>query len=421
MQSDLELTNRRRLKERKMTLHRTKVCLLLSSFTTFWIWQIVQPILDEHLPLINIGPHTNLTLPLSEVISQYLGAGTLLSGYTLYSTVNYGQRSFGMNAAFMLPAFMVASGHGVHVACVTIQIQMTKNEPLYALVYFLHEHWSHNIFLMGFYGLVLLLIWAERYGSKRAQNPVIQRHDRVPRLLRPSPTHHEPQVLNGDGLREKSATTPKSKATGGSHQLQGTMPEECRKLVKSEESMETVSLATTDIHKHKNGRADHRNNNTIIHPNSSANGMPLAASQRCLPIDCCTCDKTLTLQTGVKVRATGGKVLGENTTLQGRQTTTLTANLIVLWTTRAMPIIMGIYFSVFASLTSTKPLAVLFYVGVLSFQMTMSYYDNKERQLSLWGLADILKFWGSSDERIVGGFFTKAVLIGLPLMLVDFE
>lgn len=402
-----------------MTLHHTKVCLLLSSFATFWIWQIVQPVFDEHLPSITISPHTNLTLPLSEVISQYLGAGTLLSGYALYSTVNYGQLSFGMNTAFMLPAFMVASGHGVHVACVTVQIQMTKQDPLYALVYFLHEHWSHNTFLMGFYGLVLLLIWAERYGSKCAQNSVIQKHNLVPRLLRLNFTHQESQVLNDDGLGEKLATTPKSKATGRSHQ--GTVPQECRKLVKYDESMETVSLTTIDNHKHENGRVNHHNNN-IVHPNSSANGILLTTSQRCLPTDCCTGDKMLMLQTGDKVQAVGGKVLGGSTTLQGRQTTTLTANLIVLWTTRAMPIIMGIYFSVFASLTSTKPLTMLFYVGVLSFQMMMLYYDKKERQLSLRGLADNMsKFWGGSDEMIVGGFFTKTVVIGLPLMLVDFE
>jgi hypothetical protein len=399
------------MKERKMTSqHRTKTCLLLLSFTFFWIWQIVQPVLDEHLPSIIIGPHTNLTLPLSEVISQYLGAATLLSGYALYFTVSYGQLSFGMNSAFMLPAFMIVSGHGMHVACVTIQVQMTKQDPLYALVYFLHEHWSHNTFLMGFYGLVLLLIWAERQGSKCAQNPAIRKHNQVPRPKLLSSIHGS-QVLNEDGLREKLAATPKSKATAGS--CQGTVPKECTK------STDTTSIATIDSHKNKNGRVNHRNN--IIHANSCANGTLPSTSRQCfsLPTGCSMRDKTLTLQPGVKVREAGGKEFGNNTAVQGGQTTTLMANLIVFCTTRVLPIIMGVYFSVFASLTSTKPLTMLFYVGVLSYQMTLFYYNIKG-QLSFCGLSGILKFL-DSDEMIVGGFFTKAVLIGLPLMLVDFE
>ena len=385
-----------------MTLHCTKVCILLSSFTLFWIWQIVQPVLDEYLPSISIGPHTNLTLPVSEVISQHLGIGTLLSGYALYSAVSYGHLSFSMNIAFMLPAFMIVSGHGVHVACVTIQIQMTKQDPLHALVYFLHEHWSHNTFLTGFYSLVFLLIWAERHGWKCAQNPVIQKHNQVPSRL-PSPTQ-ESQVPNDVHLKEKLAATPK--ATAGS--CQGTVLQECNKLARHDGSMETISRATIDNHKHRNGTISHY----ILHSSSNANGVPLTTSQRCFPTGDCTCDKMLRLQTGVK---TGGKV-GKNNTVRGRQTSTLLPRLVVLWTTWVMPVIMGVYFSVFASLTSTKPLTMLFYVGVLSSQMMMMC---KER-LSFSGLSDFLKL-RDNNEMIVGGFFTKAVLIGLPLMLVDFE
>lgn len=389
-----------------MTSHRIKICLLLSSFIFFWIWQIVQPVLDEYLPSLTIGPHTNLTLPISEVISQYLGVGTLLSGYGLYSALNYGQLSFGMNLAFFLPAFMVASGHGVHVACVTIQVQMTRLDPQYALVYFLHEHWSHNTFLIGFYGLVFLLIWAERNGSKRAKTPTeIRKYNRAPRLLL------GPTRVPNDRLAEKLATTPKDAAVR-CKSCQGTVLQECNAVTRCNDSVETISIVN---HKHKNGTIKHYNN-TICR-----NGILLTTSKRCLPTDS-TPDKVLRsrLQTPVKVQAGGrgaGEV-GEATTEQGRQTITLISSLIVLWTTRVMPIMMGVYFSIFASLTSTKPLTMLFYVGVVSFQMTMMH---KERTIvSFGGLSHILKFW-DNEERIVGGCFTKAVLIGLPLMLVDFE
>ena len=138
-----------------------KICILLTSFTLFWSWQIAQPVLDSRLPSIRMGL-TNSSLPISEVLSQYMGAATLLTAYTLYSTVSHGALSFKMNLAFVLASFMIASGHGVHMASVTIQKQMSRNHPIYALVYFLHEHWSHNMFLVGFYSLVFLLIWAER-------------------------------------------------------------------------------------------------------------------------------------------------------------------------------------------------------------------------------------------------------------------
>ena len=386
-----------------MISHHTKVHLLLSSFTFFWIWQIVQPVFDEYLPSINIGPHTNLTLSISEVISQYLGAGTLLSGYALYSAVNYGQLSFGMNIAFMLPAFMIASGHGVHVACVTIQIQMTKKDPLHALVYFLHEHWSHNTFLIGFYGLVALLIWSERCGSKCAQNPVNQKYSQVPLIHTQEP--QQVHVVNNCS-KEKLATTPKPTAdsyTNSSiNSCQGTALQECDKqssLARHDISIETIPKARFDNHKHKNG--------TVNHSTCNANGI-LATTQQCLPTNH-TYDKKLRLPTGVKAN---GEV-GKSTTIQGRQMGTLFARFVVLWTTWVMPIIMGVYFSVFASLTSTKPVTTLFYLGVLSFQMI-----SKERH-SFYGLSDFLKFW--NNEMIVGGFFTKAVLIGLPLMLVNFE
>lgn len=385
-----------------MLSHHTKVCLLLSSFTFFWIWQIVQPIFDEYLPSLSVGTHTNLTLPISEVISQYLGIGTLLSGYALYSAVNYGQLSFEMNVAYMLPAFMIVSGHGVHVACVTIQIQMTKQDPFYALVYFLHEHWSHNTFLVGFYGLVALLIWAERHGLKHAQNSMIQKYSQVPKLLALA---KEPQVVN-NSLKESLATTPKCTADGYNDRLidacQSTALQECTSLARHDISIETVSKATIDDCKHKNG--------AVNLYSSNANGI-LTTTQQCLPTYC-TCDKKPRLPTGVKL--TGGDV-GKNTTIQGRQMRTLSARIIVLWTTWVMPIIMGVYFSVFASLTTTKPLTALFYLGVLSFQTMMITRDR----LSINGFSDFLKLW--DNEMVVSGFFTKAALIGLPLMLVDFE
>lgn len=370
--------------------HQTKVCVLLFSFTFFWCWQIVQPVLDGHLPSISIT-HTNLTLPISEVASQYLGAATILSGYALYFTLNYGDLSFVMNVAFMLAAFMVASGHGVHVACVTIQNQMTAQNSLHKLVYFLHEHYSHHTFLIGFYGLVFLLIWTERNSSKRPQ--VLTSNTKLPTE---STSHKQRSSDSCNGRKPRSEST--AGASSCTHNRLSTSVQECKQLSslsKIHKPPTKVSQRTTDCSIHNIGTiSGHNDMNTDYLDRVSATQAPLQ-------------HKLQSKSDGI------GEKLAMAITLQEKQFSTQLARLIVLWTTRVWPVFVGVYFSVFASMTSTKPLTTLFYFGVLSSQM-MLY-----KKLPFNGLADFLNLL--DNDLVIGGFFTKAVLVGLPLMFLDFE
>lgn len=372
-----------------MTPHQTKICLLLFTFTFFWSWQIAQPVLDRYLPSVSIG-HTNLTLPISEVTSQYLGAATLLSAYTLYSSISYGELSFLMNVAFLSTAFMVASGHGIHVACVTIQNQMTTQTSLYKLVYFLHEHYSHNTFLIGFYCLVYLLIYAERKSSKR------------PKALMPHPKLSRTRQKSSNGCNNRGMPTHEF-TTSYCTCCPCTRPsiaQECEQLSTLStvhEPPDKVTLWTIDDTDHRIGT-----NGDRIDINISNN---LITSHTLPPLK----HKLHSVAGGTSAKLP----MDAETTAQRMEIGTLSARCVVLWTTRVWPVFVGVYFSVFASMTSTKPLTTLFYFGVLSSQMTLY---NK---LPFNGLSDFLKLWDS--HMVIGGFFTKAVLIGLPLMLLDFE
>ena len=375
-----------------MNQHHTKVCLLLTSFTFFWLWQIVMPVLDQHLPLINIG-HSDLFLPVSEIISQYLGAATLLSGYALYSVVSYGELSFKMNVAFMLTAFMITSGHGVHVACVTIQTQMATHDPLYALVYFLHEHWSHNMFLTGFYSLIFLLIWAERNcSSKQPRNPTAA---------------HTGSLANGSTTLLSRTYYTNGKDTPKADELvtdNYNCCQECRQLpplsgIRISGCLNKVTMTTIDNHHHKNRTVHYQlvDKHCVEHHTTK-----IVASKPCMSHD---------HKRSLKGGKCGKTMQSDDDILWGRQTIVLLAKLIVLWTTWVWPVVVGTYFSVFALMTSTKPLTTMFYFGVLFTQMKLY------KELPFEGLTEFFKEY-HDNNTVISSFFTKAVLVGLPIMLL---
>ena len=57
---------------------------------------------------------------------------------------------------------ITSAGYGMHAVCVIAQLQMSKNNQLDSLLDFVHERWSHNMFQFGIFGLLLLVIWAEK-------------------------------------------------------------------------------------------------------------------------------------------------------------------------------------------------------------------------------------------------------------------
>ena len=307
---------------------------------------------------------------------------------TLFFAVNNGSLTFFMNVAFILAGFMLASGHGVHMACVTIQKQMSARNHLYELVYFLHEHWSHNMFLIGFYSLVFLLIWAERNGLKRPQRETV---------LYTFPVN---SITQGHDLATDKGHQPTSEGTANNDKsCHGTSSLECRgQLSQSQVQRTSTKLTPSAIETHQSQTISGHNHDNDCKVKKS----PLPST-----LFTCTCKRSTLMSRAneKRSRVTYATIL--------MNSYSLFAMFIVTWTTRVWPVFVGIYFSAFASMTSTKPLTTLFYFGVLSSQMALY------KKLSFAGLSDYLRL--CDNNMVISGFFTKAVMVGLPLMLLEFE
>ena len=153
---------------------------LLASTILLWVWQSVQPTFDELLPFLDIsdnGVHlksafsfrhneildsTSIIISISEIIAMCVGVATMISFYSLFWVCSEGSAKFWQNLTFILLATLTSVGYGMHAACVIAQLHISQDNPLYALLDFMHERWSHSMFQSGMFGLFLLVVWAEK-------------------------------------------------------------------------------------------------------------------------------------------------------------------------------------------------------------------------------------------------------------------
>ena len=155
---------------------------LLAFINALRLLQASLTLLDDRLPSI-------LFFPLSELLS--LAAGTLLVVCAYFLLLHVSVAGPGVRHSFQgdhsLPrrglkgggpdtrqpgfcttiTFLVFSsswtlGLGMHTAAVIIGNQLSPDDTLYPLVNdYLHRFWSHHIYELGFFGLLLLLVWTE--------------------------------------------------------------------------------------------------------------------------------------------------------------------------------------------------------------------------------------------------------------------
>ncbi len=150
-----------RIPRKSLQMHSfTHKSLLLMATTLLWAWQVSQPLLDTILPWVSINDKFSVLI--SEIVSQYVCIPTLLCFYSLFYVSAGNKLSFRQTLYFLSFATILASGHGIHMACVTIQLQLEPPDGIYSLVDFLHERYSHNVFLFGLYGMLLLVVLAEK-------------------------------------------------------------------------------------------------------------------------------------------------------------------------------------------------------------------------------------------------------------------
>ena len=155
------------------------IALMLAITMLFWIWQSSQTVFDEALPFLDISNggfysyreavkenqqlnSSSIIISVSEMVALCLGVATMASMYVLYLVYSNGEAPCLQNLMFTGLVSITSAGYGMHIVCVTAQLQMSKNNQLDSLLDFVHERWSHNMFQFGIFGLLLLVIWTER-------------------------------------------------------------------------------------------------------------------------------------------------------------------------------------------------------------------------------------------------------------------
>ena len=140
---------------------------LLISIETLWIILTTLPQFDSHLPQI-------LSVPLTEIIAIFMGLVMIVCFYALLAVTFGGHSKIGLqtNLMFLLLTSLLAVGLGIHVSSVVIQNRISKSDAVYSLVVdYLHRLWSHNMFQVGYFGILLLLIWSE--ANRASSHPSI--------------------------------------------------------------------------------------------------------------------------------------------------------------------------------------------------------------------------------------------------------
>ena len=136
---------------------------LLISINLLWIVLTSLPRLDGYLPAV-------LSLPLSEILALLLGFVLVACAHALLSvTLGTGKPiDFRTNLAFLVLSSLLMTGVGIHASVVVILSQITPENSVYTLVqHHLHRFWSHNMFQLGYYGLLLLIVLSEVRGYKQ--------------------------------------------------------------------------------------------------------------------------------------------------------------------------------------------------------------------------------------------------------------
>ena len=145
----------------------TNVSILLLSILVLWECYTSSPSLDHIFPYIRVSnSYSDVYISLSEVMAMFLAPIVVILCYCLFWKIANGCVSLIENLALLSCACVLCSGSGLHIACVTAEtnirdLGLTAVESLSALLDFIHEYWSHNSMLFGFFGMMLFITWKE--------------------------------------------------------------------------------------------------------------------------------------------------------------------------------------------------------------------------------------------------------------------
>lgn len=188
--------------------HSRSVSVLLLSVLLLWQWFSSAPALDTLFPYITVSwTYSEIYVSLSEVVAMLLTIGISVLSYCLLWTVARGPISLIDNLLFLGCVSVMCNGSGMHITCVTSEANVRdlglSVDSLSALLHFMHEYWSHNSMLFGFFGMLLLATWKETscIDAKNSTKPSINNRN--------SSKGKQMPLSSDSNNRNKTDTSPK--------------------------------------------------------------------------------------------------------------------------------------------------------------------------------------------------------------------
>ncbi len=140
-------------------MDRSVQLLLLTMF--LWILYTAAPTLDKYSPILEIGSSFQVTL--AQVFNLLVvGVATYISSFAwLQSVLHWQSCPVWVSVSFLFFSYYIWAGHGIHAACVVAEGMKDKDHAVFDLLDFLHEKISHNMFVGGYYGIIMVIMCAE--------------------------------------------------------------------------------------------------------------------------------------------------------------------------------------------------------------------------------------------------------------------
>ncbi len=135
-----------------------------------WILFTTAPNFNEVLPLLSLqSEKETVTIPLAQALNQLVGAVISILSFALLQSVLNGKQSWIANASLLFFGYFVNAGHGIHAACVVSERLPTRGHQVFNLLHALHVQVSHNMFMGGYFGMLMVIMCAEIVTSLKYQ------------------------------------------------------------------------------------------------------------------------------------------------------------------------------------------------------------------------------------------------------------
>ncbi len=143
---------------------------LFIATMSLWILFTTAPSFNEVLPLFSLqSEKETVTIPLAQALNQLVGAVISILSFALLQSVLNGKQSWIANASLLFFGYFVNAGHGIHAACVVSERLPTQGHQVFNLLHALHVQVSHNMFMGGYFGMLMVIMCAEIVTSLKYQ------------------------------------------------------------------------------------------------------------------------------------------------------------------------------------------------------------------------------------------------------------